>query len=156
MIDTSAYMLKISQASPAGLVVINFEIALDFLRAAEAAQSADERGTAIQKAKDAIDELISALDFEVEIARDFYEIYQYCFKLLSDVRFSSDTEAACSAVKEVAELMEILLVGWRDTAQKADTYVASEAPKVYTGLTYGRDGNANEYIEENTDRSYMA
>jgi hypothetical protein len=69
-----------------------------------------------------------------------------------------DIEAACFVVNEVAELMEILLVGWRDAAEKADMDVglAGETPKVYTGLTYGRDGNANEYIDENKDRGYMA
>ena len=157
--DKSAYMLRISQASPTGLVVINFELILEYLKEAEGGAVAEEKEPfrkAVQKAKDGFDTLISALDFEVAISQDFYEIYNYCYKLLCDVHFSQDGEAACSALKEVAELVEILLTGWRDTAEKADTYVESDAaPKVYAGLTYGKDGQAVEYIENN-DRGYMA
>jgi flagellin-specific chaperone FliS len=153
-------MLRISQASPAGLVVINFELILDFL--AEAAENAHEKEVfraAIGKAKDGLEQLIQSLDFGVPVSHDFYEIYSYSYKLLSDVQFSVDIEAACGACKEVSEHMEVLLAGWRDAAEKSDSSPVEsevETPKVYTGLTYGRDGNANEYIDENKDRGYMA
>ena len=155
--DKSAYILRISQASPAGLVVINFEIILEFLNASLEA----DFGENIQKAKDGIEQLIQALDFGVPLSQDFYEIYSYSYKLLCDVHFSSDTEAACAVVKEVIELMEMLLAGWRDCAEKADAEGISAAsdesiPKVYTGLTYGKDGQANEYVDEDKDRGYMA
>ncbi|MDR0271717.1 MAG: flagellar protein FliS [Clostridiales bacterium] len=157
--DKSAYLMRISQASPAGLVVINFELIIDFLNEAVAQKENTENFRAlIAKAKDGLEQLIQALDFEIPLSHDFYEIYKYSYKLLCDVIFSADTEAACSALKEVAELMETLLVGWRDVLDKTPVVEAAEAaaPKVYTGLTYGRDGQANEYIDENNDRSYMA
>lgn len=157
MIDKSAYLLKISQASPVGLVLLNFELIVEFLNEAVAEIDNKENfRAAVKKAKDGIDQLVQALDFDVPLSQDFYEIYNFCYKLLCDAHFSGDSEAACSAVKEVAELMEILLDGWRDTAEKADAYVENEAPKVYAGLTYGKDGQANEYIDENKDRGYMA
>ncbi|MCL1846289.1 MAG: flagellar protein FliS [Defluviitaleaceae bacterium] len=155
MIDKSAYVMRISQASPAGLVVINFEIILDYLNEASANVSDKEAfRAAIQKAKDGLEQLIQSLDFDVPLSHDFYEIYKYAQKLLCDVHFSSDGEAACSVLKEVAELMEILLEGWKVAAEKADAEGISEgapenAPKVYAGLTYGKDGSANEYIDEN-------
>lgn len=159
MIDKSAYMLRISQASPAGLVVINFELVLEYLNAAMVSVDDKESFRAnIQKAKDGIEQLIDALDLDIPLSLDFYEIYNYSYKLLCDVHFS-DTETAIPVVKEVAELMDMLLAGWRDAAEKADasgeTVAEGEAPKVYTGLTYGKDGKANEYIDEN-NRGYMA
>lgn len=160
MFDNSAYMLQISQASPAGLVVINFELIIEFLNKALAnSQNKEVFRAAVQKAKDGIEPLIQSLDFEVPLSHVFYELYNYSYKLLSDVHFSSDIEAACAAVKEVAEHMGVLLEGWRTVAKKAveETPAASEVPpKVYTGLTYGRDGQANEYVDENKDRGYMA
>jgi flagellar biosynthetic protein FliS len=154
-------MLRISQASPTGLVVINFELILEFLKEAE--QNAQEKElfrASIAKAKDGLEQLIQSLNFEIPISQEFYGIYNYSYKLLSDVQFSSDVEAACLAVKEVAELMEMLLVGWRDAAEKnaaeKTETVTDDTTKVYSGLTYGRDGNANEYIDENKDRGYMA
>jgi flagellin-specific chaperone FliS len=149
-------MLRISQASPAGLVVINLEIILDYLNEALQSQDSEAFRASVQKAKEGIEQLIQSLDFDVSISQDFYEIYNYSYKLLCDVHFSSDKEAACSAVKEVAEHMETLLTGWRDAAEKIASGVAEgDSPKVYSGLTYGRDGQANEYIDEN-NRGYMA
>ena len=154
--DKSAYILRISQASPAGLVVINFELILEYLNTALVTDFREN----VQKAKEGIEQLIQSLNFDVPLSHDFYEIYNYSYKLLCDVHFSSDSEAACNAVKEVAELMEMLLVGWRECAEKADAegieQPSTEAPKVYTGLTYGKDGQANEYIDEDKDRGYMA
>jgi len=160
MIDKSAYMLRISQASPVGLVVINFELILEFLN--EATAATDDREafrTAIGKAKDGLEQLIQALDFDVAVSHDFYEIYNFCYKLLSEAIFSSDMEAACSAVKNVAEFMETLLEGWRVAEEKNLSDVpedSTDSPRVYAGLTYGRDGSANEYIDENKDRGFMA
>ncbi|MCL1843301.1 MAG: flagellar protein FliS [Defluviitaleaceae bacterium] len=162
MIDKEAYILRITQANPVDLVVINFELVLEFLGEALEAKENDIFRAAVQKAKNGLEQLIQSLNFEIPISLDFYEIYNYSYKLLCDVQFSRDGEAACAAVKEVYELMEILLEGWRDTAEKR---VAEDAPpgdapgaipKVYAGLTYGRDGQANEYIDENKDRGYMA
>ncbi|MCL1878403.1 MAG: flagellar protein FliS [Defluviitaleaceae bacterium] len=166
MIDKSAYMLRISQASPVGLVVINFEIILDYLSEAVTCADSGEVGkdafrVAVQKAKDGLDQLIQSLDLGVSVSQEFYEIYRYSHKLLCDVHFSSDGEAACSVLKEVSELMETLLEGWKVAAEKADTEAIvsaadENAPKVYAGLTYGKDGSANEYIDENRDRGFMA
>ncbi|MCL2357500.1 MAG: flagellar protein FliS [Defluviitaleaceae bacterium] len=156
MIDKSAYMLRISQASPVGLVVINFELILEYLNEAIAYSNNKETfRAAVQKAKDGLEQLIQALDFSAPVAHDFYEIYQYSYKLLCDVHFSSDAEAACSVLKDVAELMETLLEGWKVTAENAGAE-EENAPKVYAGLTYGKDGSANEYIDETNDRGFMA
>lgn len=161
MIDTSAYMLRISQASPAGLVVINFELILEYLNAAASCEPDDRENfrAFIQKAKEGIEQLIDSLNFDIPLSMDFYEIYDYSYKSLCNVHFSSDGNAACSAVKEIIELMEMLLVGWRDVKEKnasAGEGETDDAPKVYTGLTYGKDGQANEYIDESKDRGYMA
>ena len=59
MIDKSAYLLRISQASPAGLVVINFELIIEFLNAA----IENDFGENVQKAKDGLEQLIQSLDF---------------------------------------------------------------------------------------------
>ena len=155
MFDKSAYVLRISQANPVELVVINFEIILEFLNEANTSDNEVFR-TAIAKAKDGLEQLIQSLNFEISFAHDFYEIYKYTYKLLSDARFNGCREAASLNVAEATELMQMLLDGWRETAEKTESETAANAPKVYSGLTYGRDGNANEYIEENKDRGYMA
>ena len=157
MIDKSAYMLRISQAGPVQLVVINFELILEFLQAAKSAEDSDSFITHIQKAKNGLEQLIQSLDFEVSVSGDFYDIYNYTYKLLCDIHFTQDKGKADAVVSEVIELMEMLLKGWRETASKVtDEQPLGEAPRVYAGLTYGRDGQAEEYIDDNEGRSFMA
>jgi len=192
-IDKSAYMVRIAQANPIDLVVINFEIIRDYLTASlediggignsktwellenkKATTSFPEGSVAggndpienkesyqsnIQKAKAGLDTLIESLAFDIPMSFDFYEIYKYIYKQLSDVAFASKKSVAQVAVNESLELVEILLAGWRDVATgvaKELPPVATIAPKVYSGLTYGKDGQAEEYIDEDTNRGYMA
>ena len=168
-IDKSAYMVRIAQANPVEMVVINFEIIRDYLTMAqddigeseawESPESKESYKTNIQKAKAGIDTLIESLAFDIPMSFEFYEIYKYIYKQLSDVSFASNKSMAQVAVSESLELIEILLAGWRDVAMgvaKELPPVATIAPKVYSGLTYGKDGQAQEYIDEDTNRGYMA
>jgi len=171
-IDKSAYMVRIAQANPIDLVVINFEIIRDYLTNAlntigdlkngnswESLEIKELYQSNLQKAKSGLDTLIESLAFDVPMSFDFYEIYKYIYKHLSDVAFASNKSAAHAAVTDSLELIEILLEGWRDVATgvaKELPPVATIAPKVYSGLTYGKDGQAQEYIEEDSNRGYMA
>jgi len=165
MIDKSAYMLRISQAGPVQLVVINFELILEFLTAAKAAavsattsEDMDSFRANVQKAKNGLEELIQSLNFEASpLANDFYAIYDYAYKRLSDTHYTLDNAKAAEVTDEIIEIMSELLKGWQDAAAKTDDApMAGEAPKVYSGLTYGRDGQANEYVDDGAGRGYMA
>ena len=158
-LDKSAYMLRISQANPTQLVVINFELILEFLTAADGAVGTDDFFGYVSKTRNGLEQLIYTLDFNVPLSHDFYEIYKYTYKRLSDVAFTKDNDAAHEVISEARENMQILLEGWRaaadsDAAQAEP--VATEAPKVYTGLTYGKGGQAEEYIDEDSGRGFMA
>ena len=178
-IDKSAYMVRIAQANPVEMVVINFEIIRDYLTSAlddigdieniseigenphtwESPEIKESYQLNLQKAKAGLDTLIESLAFDIPMSFDFYEIYKYIYKHLSNVAFASNKSVAHTAVSESLELIEILLEGWRDVATgvaKELPPVATIAPKVYSGLTYGKDGQAQEYIDEDTNRGYMA
>ncbi|MCL2216209.1 MAG: flagellar protein FliS [Defluviitaleaceae bacterium] len=165
MMDKSAYMMRISQAGPAQLVVINFELILEFLTAARAVASAsttsedmDDFRNHIQKAKNGLEQLIQSLNFETPLANDFYGLYDYAYRLLSDNHYTLDTAKALAATDEVMAMMTELLKGWREAASKTldEAPWAGEIPKVYSGLTYGRDGQANEYVDDGKGRGFMA
>lgn len=159
--DKSAYMLRISQANPTQLVVINFELILEFLATASASACAvgtDEFTAKVQKVKNGLEQLIYTLDFNVPLAHDFYEIYKYTYMRLSDISFTKDETLAKEVLAEATETMDALLVGWQAAAETEAANaepVATEAPKVYTGLTYGKGGQAEEYIED-SGRGFMA
>ena len=159
MIDSQAYVLKISQAGPVGLVVLNFDILLDYLEAAKTAASlgVEEMRPAMGKACEALSLLIQSLDFKISLSHDFYDIYSYAFGKLAVAMSTSDASVASDTVNEVSELMEILMKGWKEAEKiMPDTTPDEHAPKIYAGLTYGRDGKAKEYIDEGTNRGYKA
>jgi len=168
ILDKSAYMLRIAQANPVQLVVINFELIIDYLSAAlitvstgdklENDSQKDMYFACIQKAKIGLDSLIESLDFEIPLAYEFYDIYKYNYKQLSDIAFTSDKAIARKAIEETITLMEMLLASWRDLAKEVAKElppVVGEAPKVYAGLTYGKNGKVEEYIED-SNRGFMA
>lgn len=158
--DKSAYIQRISQANPVQLVVINLEIILDFLTVARESLGVPEGGFTedIAKAKAALEQLIDSLDFNVSLSHDFYNLYKYIFQLLCDAEFSSDKNSASDKLSEANDIVSALLKGWREAeANNADMPpVAQDAPKIYAGLTYGRDGTANEYVDTDNGRGYMA
>ena len=158
--DKSAYLLRISQANPVQLVVINLELLIEFLtNAVKTAGDSEPFLANIQKAKDGLQELIESLDFEIPLANDFYEIYRYVYQLITDAEFTRDQAAAEASLNEAIELMQTLLAGWQELESKipdSPPVPGDGAPVVYSGLTYGRDGQAQEYIAEDEGRGFMA
>jgi flagellin-specific chaperone FliS len=166
--EKESYTLRISQAQAATgqLVVITFELAAEFIRQAMAAheqkgengeggESADDAYRAhLDKAKLAVMQLIKGLDFTSPLAQEFYDIYQYVYKLLTDAFFKLDTRPAAEAL----ELMQTLLIGWREAAKveaASQPVMAESSPQVYAGLTYARDGLA-EYVVQDESRGFKA
>ena len=103
---------------------------------------------AIARAKEGIENLIQSLDFDVGISFEFYEIYKYVYGLLADVHQSNNVEKVMSALDHASELLESFWKAWAELASVTkEEPVKDEAPKIYAGLTYGRDGKAEEFVE---------
>ena len=72
---------RISQANRSGLVVVMYDIFFTYLDDARAAYDAadwDAYKEALRRAQRAIDELISALNFSYDMAKNLYSIYVFC------------------------------------------------------------------------------
>ena len=156
-IKKEEFALRIQQANPTQLVVINFELAVAFLDGALHVLDTDPEAyrTQIDKAKDALAQLTQSLDFSVTLSHDFYDIYRYVGELLNRAFFTTDVAVARSTTQEARELMDTLLTGWHSVAEQHAHVppVAKPGPTVYAGLTYGRDG-ADEYVDDDGSRGY--
>jgi flagellin-specific chaperone FliS len=154
MVDKDAYTLRISRADTAGLVVIALELAADFIGDALTRHSdRDEYCEYLDKAKNAVLQLIRGLNFEVSMAQDFFDIYRYLYKLLVDAFFNGRKEPAAEALS----LIETLLAGWREAAsiEAAAAPAIAESSKVFAGLTYER-GGLSEYVERDESKGFKA
>ena len=152
MVDKEYYTKRISLAGPVGLVALNFELTLDFLRKARKMYIDDKEQSrqCITRAREGLENLIQTLDFEVEISFDFYELYKYVYGLLCDVQQSRDEKKVAKALDEAAEIIEDLAKAWKELADKTDEEPldTGDGPKIYAGLTYDKDGKATEYIDD--------
>lgn len=133
------YTLKISQANKTQMVVIIYEILFQYLdEARENLGNKDINGfhESIRKCTGCIRELSSSINFESEVSGNLMSLYVFCTKELAkaDIHHSADelygvemvTRKLYKAAKVVAQ-------------QDSSPAIMGNAPKVYAGLTYGKE-----------------
>jgi len=148
------YVARVASATPAQMIVINYEILLDFIAAARENAGTDQNSfiTNIKKAQTALENLMDSLDMGYEISRELMPIYIYCNKLLMQAYFSKDTQA----LEEVSILIAELLAGWNKAEQQDSESppVMEQTRRIFAGLTYRKDG-LEEYIPEDSGKDYQ-
>lgn len=153
------YTLRIAQATPVQLVIINHELLTAFITEALLALENDDTELfyqGINKSKDALTQLVNGLDFENPIAQELYNLYLYASERLNKALFGKDAQAA----EEVKSMFEELLEAWQAIEDTPDERLTKNpltaGPQVYAGLTYGKDGELSEYIPGEEGRGYKA
>ena len=144
------YAKKIAMASPLQLVVINFELVLDFLDDAKTDIEFDndaEFQKNIKKAHDFLKELIYSLNMDYEISADLYDIYIYINKLFVSGIYRKDTEA----IDQVCRILTVLLEGFK-MIEENDSI--DRMSKIFAGLTYNSKGELAEYIDIQNENDY--
>ena len=142
------YVARISEATPLGLLIINYELLLSHIEAAKKDESdfSDE----IQKSKDFLLVLIKSLDFEYDISKDLYQIYSYVNTLLIKSEFSGDK----THLDEALNLLSMLLSSWRELTSIEDAKpVMENTSKIYAGLTY-KNGELAEFTPDEEIRGF--
>ena len=147
------YIAKISIATPLQLVIITYELVIDFVDTAKEHFDTDESlyEENIKSAQNALIELMSALDMQYEFSETLFQIYTYCSKLLMKAMFSKNVEE----LDVVNNMLCTLLDSWRKIEKdEADTSSLMEnSQTLYAGLTY-RNGKLEEFIDEDRSKGY--
>ncbi|MDR1704113.1 MAG: flagellar protein FliS [Clostridiales bacterium] len=155
MYDKRDYILKITNATGLELIIISYDLLLDNINEAITAhKNAPEAFiAAINRARDVLMELIAALNMDYKVSREIYPLYLRVNTLLISALAYEKKEK----LEEAVRILTILREGWvkvREHDPMSDRLYKS-APKVYTGLTYGRKG-PNDYVEANPSRGIEA
>ena len=137
------YKKRILSANPAGLVLIELEIALSFIE-----------NNDLTRARRAVCQLAESLDFRYGLSQHLYNIYAIIEKKLTAGIVNNDQPA----VSDAKNLILLLLDKWRDTA--ADTacsepVITQTKADVYLGLTYNAAGLC-EYAKQDYSGGYKA
>lgn len=143
------YEVRVATATPLGLVIINYEILIDYIEASIDNVETNEFESSIMSALNTNGLLMDSLDLSSEIGRDLMSIYIYVNKLLSYARISRDINLLNEAKEHISSLYE----SWLEIAKNDNGLPILGNAKVYEGLTY-RDGKLTEMVVESDQNDF--
>lgn len=137
------YTLKITNASPTGIIVILYDLAIEYMEDAIKCFDGDDHEGARAQCTNAgrvMGDLIGALDFTYEISFPLFRIYEFISREISMSVIRNDKSALTACIKLMTSLK-----GSFEELEKQDGSgpAMANTQTVYAGLTYGR-GTLNE------------
>ena len=147
------YTLRIAHANKTELIVILYEITLTYLEDAKCAYEENEKAKyidSINMAKRCIDEMISNLHFDQDLAKKLKQQYIFLKKCLRDAEYDDNIEGLQIVVKELGKLRDSYN---KIKAQDTSGSVMVHTETVLTGLTYNKD-KILDNLSSSCDRGY--
>ncbi len=148
------YTLRISQANRAELIVILYEITIDYVEEAIAAASAGDVGSvsfSTANAMRCIEEMQNNLHFEYELARSLNRLYTYMKNKLRAAYISRETEGLAEVLDKLKKLKESYeKIAPTDTSGPVMVHTQT----VLTGMTYSKDKVLDELTNEASGRGF--
>lgn len=146
------YTLRITQANRSDLVVIVFDMALNYLDDVRAAEAEHDRAAfreGIRHASSCINELLTSLDYQQTISIGLGSLYMFMLRELALIDMRNRTEG----MDEIEGMLHKLRDSF-DTVSKSDTSapLMQNTQAVYAGLTYGRSTLNESLGNQNVSR----
>ncbi len=145
--DIKDFTLRISTANKCGLIVILYDAILTDIRAARKCHLNNDMAGFRKEVLDAgrfLNELISCLNFEQEMAYQFMRLYSYCNQRMAYALAGNHVEAL-NIIEEIITKLRLSFEKLEEQDKSGPMMQNTQA--VYAGLTYGR-GTLNEtYVD---------
>ena len=143
------FTLRITQANSTQLIVILYEMTLQYL--ADGEQAVDDAGLveAVHRARGCIKELLNSLHREYSQAGELSRLYLFCLRRLAVCEVRRDR----TILEEIRKVIAPLCDAYRQI-QDQDTSgpVMNNSQTVYAGLTYGRNQLTENMADQGTNR----
>lgn len=147
-----AYSYRVSQASRTELIVIMYDMAVEYLQDCFICEGStkricdnDEFTTNIKLAKRVIDALINSLDMQYEISTQLFKSYSVMSSYL--IKASSLKDGAL--IESVIRMLGMLRKSFYEiSSQDNSGPVMKNVQQVYAGLTYSNAGSSNEFSND--------
>lgn len=146
------FTLRITQANSTQLIVILYEMTLQYLADGEQAAGEAELVEAIHKARGCVKELMNSLHREYSPAGELSRLYLYCLRRLAACEVRRDP----TILEDVRKVIEPLCDAYKQI-QDQDTSgpVMNNSQTVYAGLTYGRNQLTENMADQGTNRGML-
>ena len=149
------FTFRISQANPTEMVVILYEMTLQYLSdAKEAAEREDyaKYRENVRRARNCISELLQSLHLKYEPAGALRQLYLYCIRRLSQAEVRWHPEL----LQEIADIITPLCDAYRQVApQNTAGPVMKNTQTVYAGLTYGKNTLTENMADQSMNRGML-
>ncbi|MBP5223204.1 MAG: flagellar protein FliS [Lachnospiraceae bacterium] len=149
------FTLRITQANATQLVVILYEMCLEYLKDAGAALSSDdvaEFREAVRKTRGCLTELMESLDLEFEPAPAMLQLYLFCIRRLAYAEFHKDAAALGEITKVISPLHDAYE---KIQSQNLGGPIMGNSQAVYAGLTYGKNSLTENMGDPGTNRGML-
>lgn len=150
------YVARIANASPLQLVIINFEIVIDYINESKNYIKIKDKNFDfnIQKARQFLLELRSSLNMEYEISFNLMSIYNFIDSQLAKYLFNENIEIADSCIK----ILNNILDGFKqiEGQEENKNSLMENTHQIFAGLTYNKNGNLEEFVDIDTNRGFKA
>lgn len=146
------FTLRITQANSTQLVVILYEMLLQYLADGEQAAEDGQLLEAVHKARGCVNELLNSLRREYSPAAELSRLYLYCIRRLAQCEVKRDR----SGLGEVRKVIAPLCDAYRQIQdQNTSGPVMNNSQTVYAGLTYGRNQLTENMADQGTNRGML-
>ncbi len=144
---------RITQANRTQLVVILYDMILEYIKDAITAQEigcVPEYKKDMQCARNCISELRNSLDFNYDLSRNLFAIYAFADRELASDMHSMKTED----LSQIAGMFQKLRDAYHTISKEDHSQpLMQNAQNVYAGFTYGRT-DVNESLYSGAARGY--
>lgn len=134
-----AYTLRIINANRSQLVVIYYDMILDYIKESEyflASKEFKAYQKAIEQARHCMNGLVEGLDFKYDISHNLFQLYLYIEKELVKASIQRKADALIHVTPIITSLREAFYEIGKQDYSKA---LMGNTQAVYAGLTYGKN-----------------
>lgn len=148
------FTLRITQASPIGMIEILYEMMLAYMDDAEKAFHQEDKNAftdAIHKAQKCLKELQNSLCMQYDPAPALFSLYILMHQKLTKAITWFSVEPLQAVMSQVSRLRD----AYAELDEKSqEKPVMIHAQSVYAGLTYGRNSLVENIDDEGADRGF--
>ena len=146
------FTLRITQANSTQLIVILYEMLLQYLSDGENAADNGQFLEAVHRARGCVNELLNSLHREYSPAKELSGLYLFCIRRLAMCEAKGDR----TMLEEVRRVITPLCDAYRQIQdQNTSGPVMNNSQTVYAGLTYGKNKLTENMTDQGTNRGML-
>ena len=153
--NKSTFTRRISTGNKSEIIVVLYDmiqVDLDDALNGMKNHEQEEYMEALRHASEVLEHLQEALDFDYDISKDLYSLYDYAKRCIAKAMYSGREEG----IYDAKEVIDPLAEAFKEVAENDNSAPLMEnAQKIAAGLTYGRT-DVNEAVDTSDNRGFLA